>query len=125
MPEFKSIVPVLIVTDMQRAVDFYKEVLGFEVCWRGRRTEAAKTACWPVMQPINLLLSTGSQLGGEPQATVTLYFNMTGVRGFFEKVMQNAVIVWPLEMMDSGQLEFGIRDRDGYLLAFAEAVNDR
>ena len=30
--------------------------------------------------------------------------------------------VWPLEAMDYGQTEFGIRDCDGYTLAFAEAL---
>jgi hypothetical protein len=36
----------------------------------------------------------------------------------------NAEIVWPLERMEYGQLEFGIRDPDGYLLAFAEEVDE-
>jgi catechol 2,3-dioxygenase-like lactoylglutathione lyase family enzyme len=34
MAEFKKIVPVLKVSDMQRAVDFYTGVLGFTACWR-------------------------------------------------------------------------------------------
>ena len=31
-------------------------------------------------------------------------------------------VVWPLEVMDYGQKEFGIRDGDGYMLAFTEAL---
>jgi hypothetical protein len=30
--------------------------------------------------------------------------------------------VWPLAAMDYGQKEFGIRDGDGYTLAFAEPL---
>jgi hypothetical protein len=30
-----------------------------------------------------------------------------------------------LETMDYGQLESGIRDRDGYILAFAEPVDEK
>ena len=32
-----------------------------------------------------------------------------GVRDFFEKVRLKAQVVWPLEIMDYGQMEFGIR----------------
>ena len=69
----------------------------------------------------NLLLSTGSHLGGTPQFTGTLYFHMTGVQEFFERVKNQAEVVWPLETMDYGQKEFGVRHCDGYTLAFAEA----
>jgi catechol 2,3-dioxygenase-like lactoylglutathione lyase family enzyme len=34
MAEFKKIVPVLKVSDMQKSVDFYTGVLGFSVSWR-------------------------------------------------------------------------------------------
>ena len=34
MTEFKTIVPVLKVSDMQRAVEFYTGVLGFSVSWQ-------------------------------------------------------------------------------------------
>src|SRR5262249_48000531 len=34
MADFKTIVPVLKVADMERAVGFYTSVLGFTVCWQ-------------------------------------------------------------------------------------------
>jgi hypothetical protein len=67
-----------------------------------------------------LLLSTGSHLGGKPQFTGTLYFHISGVQEFFERVKNQVEVVWPLETMDYGQKEFGVRDGDGYVLAFAE-----
>ena len=69
-----------------------------------------------------LLLSTGSHFGDKPQFTGTLFFHMAGVQQFFVRVKNQAEIVWPLETMDYGQTEFGIRDGDGYTLAFAEAL---
>ena len=48
---------------------------------------------------------------------------MAGVEQFSERIKSQVEIVWPLETMDYGQTEFGIRDRDGYTLAFAEAVD--
>jgi uncharacterized glyoxalase superfamily protein PhnB len=122
MPEFTAITPVLKVADMQRAVAFYTDVLGFEVCWQAANDGGGEN-CMLEASRASVLLSTGSHLGDEPQLTGTLYFAMTGVRDFFEKVRHKAEVVWPLEVMDYGQTEFGIRDPDGYTLAFAEAVD--
>ena len=72
-----------------------------------------------------LLLSTGSHLGEKPAFTGTLYFDMAGVENFFNQIKNKVEIVWPLEAMDYGQIEFGIRDLDGYTLAFAEAQKNR
>jgi uncharacterized glyoxalase superfamily protein PhnB len=123
MSEFTKIVPVLKVSEMQRAVDFYTGILGFEVCWRAA-SDGGGENCMLRAGGVDLLLSTGSHLGDKPQFTGTLYFNMEGVREFFEQIKSKVEIVWPLETMDYGQMEFGVRDRDGYTLAFAEAVNE-
>jgi uncharacterized glyoxalase superfamily protein PhnB len=123
MAEFKTIVPVLKVADMQRAVGFYTGVLGFTVCWQAENDGGGEN-CMLAAGATNLLLSTGSHLGDKPQFTGTLYFHMNGVQEFFEKVRHKAQLVWPLETMDYGQMEFGIRDCDGYVLAFAEALDE-
>ena len=68
-----------------------------------------------------LMLSTGSHLGDQPMLSGTLYFNTEGVRQFYAAVKGSVEIVWPLEVMEYGTVEFGIRDCDGYTLAFAEA----
>jgi uncharacterized glyoxalase superfamily protein PhnB len=123
MADFKTIVPVLKVADMQRAVDFYTGVLGFSVSWQAAN-DGGGANCMLAAGATNLLLSTGSHLGDKPQFTGTLYFNMVGVRDFFEKVRHKVQVVWPLETMDYGQMEFGIKDCDGYTLAFAEAADE-
>jgi uncharacterized glyoxalase superfamily protein PhnB len=120
MPDFKTIVPVLKVADMERAVDFYRSVLGFSVCWQAPNDGEGEN-CMLESGPTKLLLSTGAHLGEKPQFTGTLYFNMADVAEFFEQIKNKVEIVWPLETMDYGQTEFGIRDCDGYTLAFAEA----
>jgi uncharacterized glyoxalase superfamily protein PhnB len=120
MPDFKQIVPVLKVAEMDRAVDFYGNVLGFVIAWRAPDDGGGEN-CMLQAGETSLLLSTGTHLGGTPQFTGTLYFHMTGVRELFERVNGKAEVVWPLEAMEYGQTEFGIHDRDGYTLAFAES----
>jgi len=120
--DFKKIVPVLKVSDMQKSIDFYTGILGFAVCWRAANDGGGEN-CMLQAGATELLLSTGSHLGDKPQFTGTLYFHMTGVRECFHQVKNKVEIVWPLQTMDYGQTEFGIRDCDGYTLAFAEAVD--
>jgi uncharacterized glyoxalase superfamily protein PhnB len=124
LAEFTTIVPVLKVANMQRAVAFYTEVLGFTVCWQAANDGGGEN-CMLASGATNMLLSTGSHLGDRPQFTGTLYFNMVGVREFFEQIKHKVEIAWPLETMDYGQREFGIKDCDGYTLAFAEAREDQ
>lgn len=99
MIDFKTIVPVLKVADMQRAVDFYTGVLSFSVCWRASNDGGGEN-CMLAAGQINLLLSTGSHLGDQPRFTGTLYFNMLGVTEFFQRIRDRVEIVWPLEAME-------------------------
>lgn len=85
MTSFNSIMPVLRVADLERAVDRNTRVFAFETAWRAPNDG-----------------------GGE-----------NGMRG---KVKDAATIVWPLAAMEYGTVEFGIRDPDGYTLAFAETA---
>jgi uncharacterized glyoxalase superfamily protein PhnB len=116
---FNKIVPVLRVTDLQRAVDFYTGVLGFGVCWRAPNDGGGEN-CMLQAGAVEVLLSTGSHLGDRPGFSGTLYFDMDGVRDFYERIKDRVDVVWPPAEMEYGQCEFGVRDRDGYTLAFAE-----
>ena len=102
MTEFKNIVPVLKVSDIQRAVEFYTNVLGFSVAWRAGNDGGVENAMLQA-GATSLLLSTGSHLGDTPQFTGTLYFNMTGVTEFFGAIKEKVEIVWPLETREYGQ----------------------
>jgi uncharacterized glyoxalase superfamily protein PhnB len=119
MTEFQRIVPVLKVADMPRAVAFYTGVLRFTIAWQAANDGGGEN-CMLQAGAANLLLSTGAHLGDKPHFTGTLYFQMLGVREFFERIQKQVEVVWPPEMMEYGQLECGIRDPDGYILAFAE-----
>lgn len=123
VPDFRTIVPVLKVSDLERAVDFYTTILGFSMVWQAGNDGGGENAMLQA-GATSLLLSTGAHLGDQPSFTGTLYFNMTGVEAFFESLNNRVEIVWPLETMDYGQREFGIRDPDGYTLAFAEADDE-
>jgi len=118
---FRSVLPVLRVADLQNAIDWYTSRLGFEIIWRSPNDGEGEN-CMLRAGNVSLLLSTGSHLGDHPKFTGTLYFDTSGVREFYEQVKDKVEVVWPLERMEYGNLEFGIHDCDGYTLAFAESA---
>lgn len=119
MFEPESVMPALRVSDMDASVRFYTELLGFGVGWRSPNDGDGEN-CMLEWGGVAFLLSTGSQLGASPKMTGTLYFNGSGVADLHERIRARVSFVWPLSDMDYGTREFGIRDPDGYVLAFAE-----
>jgi len=119
MTSFQKVMPVLRVADLQKAVEWYTRVLGFGVCWRAANDGGGEN-CMLEAGETAVLLSTGAHLGEKPAFTGTLYFEMKGVEEFYARVKDRIEIVWPLESMEYGTREFGVRDLDGYTLAFAE-----
>ncbi len=119
MTRILSIMPVLRVADLQRSIDWYVGVLRFHAGDR-LTNDGGGENCFLQAGDVELLLSTGSHLGGPPSFTGTLYFRVVGVDALYEKVRGRPEIVWPLERMEYGTREFGIRDPDGYTLGFAE-----
>jgi uncharacterized glyoxalase superfamily protein PhnB len=121
MPQFRRVIPVLKVNDLQHSIDYYTQTLGFSVCWRAPNDGGGEN-CWLDLGETSLMLSTGSHLGGTPSFTGTLYIDMDGVEEFYEEVKDRVELVWPLDVMDYGTREFGVRDPNGYILAFSEAI---
>ncbi|SFI38755.1 VOC family protein [Planctomicrobium piriforme] len=121
MPRIRNLVPVLLVRDLDSSIRFYVDVLGFHKQWRQSTPDAGEN-CLLNHGTVDLLLSTGPHLGSTPQFTGTFYLSMFDVDEFYEQIRDRADVVWPLQTMPMGQREFGIRDPDGYVLAFAEIV---
>jgi uncharacterized glyoxalase superfamily protein PhnB len=114
-----AIMPVLKVVDLGRSIAWYTNVLGFRAgdCMA---QDGGGENCFLRAGDTELLLTTGSHLGGPPAFTGTLYFRVAAVDDLFARVSGRPEVVWPLEQQEYGTREFGVRDPDGYLLAFAE-----
>jgi uncharacterized glyoxalase superfamily protein PhnB len=111
--------PVLQVGDLERAVRFY-ESLGFRAALREEGDEGGH--CILRWGGVELMLATGAHLGPGPAFSGTLYFNGPGVQELYARVKDLGTLVWPLTVMDYGTREFGLRDPDGYVIAFAERL---
>ena len=119
MVELMSVLPVLRVTDLDQSVEFYGQILGFEVVWRAP-IDAGGENCLVRSGGVDLLLSTAADLGETPAFTGTLYFSASGTAELFDAIKESVEIAWPLSRMADGTSEFGLRDPDGYVLAVTE-----
>lgn len=57
-------------------------------------------------------------------ALETIYFFLPDVDAYYDAVKDKAIVRWPLENMSYGTREFGVKDCNGYTLAFARRVEE-
>lgn len=100
--------------NLEETRSFYSKVLGFEV------SDTAVDTCSAQKAGGTIIFSTGDNLGGTPNMTGTIYFFLQGVDEYYNSIRNNVEILWPLQDMMYGTREFGIKDCNGYHLAFAQ-----
>ena len=122
-----KLTPNLIVSDVERSVRFYRDVLGFAV-----------TATVPETAPyvFAIVQSGGVEVffnAPEPAiaeypafkdqpigGTLTLFIEVMDIAGAHAALKERVPIVMPLEHKWYGVTEFAFADPDGYLITFAE-----
>jgi catechol 2,3-dioxygenase-like lactoylglutathione lyase family enzyme len=115
------VVPSFLARDMRRTLEFYTEKLGFQ-----------QTAYYPIASDpewtevrrddVTLRFYTEPPHGTRtsPVCSGTIYFYPDSVEALAVEWRGRVRFEWGPEVMDYGMREFGIRDPNGYLLAFAE-----
>ncbi len=111
-------VPMIRVKELDEAIRFYGEVLGFE-CenqmegWAVLRRDEAE---------IMIALPNDHELFEKPTFTGSFYFRTKGVDELWKELKDKTEGVYPLENFDYGMREFAIRDNNGYMLQFGEEI---
>jgi lactoylglutathione lyase len=127
MPRVQKLTPNLIVSDIERSIAFYRDVLGFAVettvpdaapfvfaILRNGPVEIFLNAMEPAIAEYPSLART--PLGG----SLTLFMEVEQVRSAHEVLARKAPVVMPLEKKWYGVTEFAISDPDGYVITLAE-----
>jgi len=120
---FNQVTPRLPVADLQRTMDFYTKLLGFEV-----------RCLWPENPPTFLMLERygvclafDAVVGTKPQPAESacgFYLGTEKVRAMHEQLRDKVRIGWGPEVYPYGCREFAIRDPDGYMIIFTEETDD-
>ncbi len=111
----KQMSPLLLVTDLERSLEFYANHLGFKIdflyedFYAGIRNEAHR-----------IHLKLGKPVQSNEEEHLDLYFSVEAIDFLFESFKnQSLKIIQPLREMPYGK-EFYIADPDGYILGFIE-----
>lgn len=129
MPHFKKLTPNLLVSDVSRSLAFYIEVLGFT---RGMTVpdEAPFVFASVTSDAVEIFFNDAAvavkeypAFAGRPiGATATMFIEMEGVDALHARLEGKVTIAMPLVTQWYGLKEFAIVDPDGYLITFAERM---
>ena len=125
--ELKKLTPNLIVSDVLRSLEFYRDVLGFTVAVT---VPEAEPFVFAVVQsgPVEIFLNAPEPAIAEYPAfknrpiggTLTLFVEVANIALAHATLQDKVRIVMPLEHKWYGSTEFAFEDPDGYLITFAE-----
>jgi catechol 2,3-dioxygenase-like lactoylglutathione lyase family enzyme len=125
--ELKKLTPNLIVSDVLRSVEFYRDVLGFTVAVT---VPEAEPFVFAIVQsgPVEVFLNAPEPAIAEYPAfkdrpiggTLTLFVEVVNIALAHATLQDKVKIVMPLEHKWYGSTEFAFEDPDGYLITFAE-----
>jgi uncharacterized glyoxalase superfamily protein PhnB len=128
MAALEGLTPNLVVSDMDRSVAFYRDVLGFSVFATQPET-APFVFAWLQHGPVNVFLNALEAARAEYPAfstvqsgTWTMFMTTDDVDALHERVAGRVKVVMPLETKFYGMREFAIEDPDGYVITFAQRV---
>ncbi|KAF1011339.1 MAG: hypothetical protein GAK32_00925 [Pseudomonas fluorescens] len=100
--------------DLTETAAYYRDVLDFNVAPGLESTLTARLGDCS-------LTFTAQDIWGSPVAfSGTLYFVLAEVDQYYETVKDRVSLAWPLQDMVYGSREFGVRDCNGYYLAFTQ-----
>jgi uncharacterized glyoxalase superfamily protein PhnB len=120
-----SISPNIFVKDINKTIDFYKQ-LGFSIV---TTVPEQGDIVWAMMTcgNVTFMFQTFESLGNELPiilrengGSLLLYIQTTEIRNFFDQVKDKVKVIKGLEKTFYGATEFSIEDNNGYLLTFAE-----
>jgi uncharacterized glyoxalase superfamily protein PhnB len=133
--KFTDVTPNLIVSDMDRSLAFYRDVLGFSVVTTVPDA-APFVFAWLQRDTVKVFLNTAASvkdslpdLAARPiGGTNTLFVVVEagtpaeGIDALYDSVKATARVVMPIKDQFYGMREFGIEDPDGYVIFAAQRI---
>lgn len=130
MIRLKQLTPNLMVDNVNETVNFYQEILGFELVMSVPQEGVFN---WAMVQhgDVSFMFQERENIIGEYPVLkdvpmgggLTFYIKVRDVKGLYNKVQKRVNIVLDLHRTFYGAEEFAIQDINGFLLTFADAAS--
>jgi catechol 2,3-dioxygenase-like lactoylglutathione lyase family enzyme len=126
MPAFRSLIPNILVADMERSLAFYTRRLGFK---RAMSVPEEAPFIWVRLMRDGVEIDLNDRiaakdypgLAGKPLGgTVVLFITVDGVHALHDALKSEVKMVMPLIEQPYGMTEFAFEDPDGYVITLAE-----
>lgn len=123
----QSLTPNLMVENVNAAVDWYKDMLGFELVMSNPESGTFE---WAMLQSgeVKLMFEARASLEGQHSAlkekpvgaSGTFFIRLDDVKALYYRISSKVKIVSDLKKTSYGSEEFSITDNNGYILTFAQ-----
>ncbi len=126
--ELNKLTPNLIVSNVERSVAFYRDVLGFTVAMTVPPDGGPLVFAGVQSGAVEIFLNAPEPAIAEYPAfkdrpiggTLTLFIDVKDIASVYESLRDRVKVVMPFEKKWYGVTEFAFEDPDGYLITFAE-----
>jgi uncharacterized glyoxalase superfamily protein PhnB len=117
-PKLTAICPIFQVKNLDRGIDFYTRVMGFELAWKWGEPPDRASLC---RDAIEITL----EVERLPLRSMA-YIQVKGIDAYFERIAAaGAKVTVPLADRVYGMRDGRIEDSDGNQLAIGEAIEER
>jgi uncharacterized glyoxalase superfamily protein PhnB len=120
-----GIAPQFLVGDLERAIAYYRDRLGFEVDFIYESFYASVSRDGCAIHLKHGHPATADRTKGEEDEHLDAYVSLSsGIRDLFSEVQRGgATVIKPLEERPWSCLDFYVEDADGYILCFSERLS--
>jgi uncharacterized glyoxalase superfamily protein PhnB len=116
-PKLTAICPIFQVKNLDRGIDFYTRVMGFELAWKSGEPSVRASLC---RDAIEIML----EVERLPLRSMA-YIQVAGIDAYFERIAAaGAKVTVPLADRFYGMRDGRVEDADGNQLAIGEAIKD-
>ncbi|WP_395024906.1 VOC family protein [Comamonas odontotermitis] len=116
--KFESVSPIFSVTDLQQSMDFYRDVLGFDIAWSWGDPPDIAAVCRDCVE-ITLIQRAGASPAGASHAS----FRVSEVEAYYHGLVEaGARIVVPIGDRPYGMRDFRMVDPSGNELSIGQII---
>jgi catechol 2,3-dioxygenase-like lactoylglutathione lyase family enzyme len=120
-PQVTGIAPQFLVDDLDRAIAYYRDRLGFELDFTYQSFYAGVSRDGVAIHLKHAPKVLADRAHRRQNEHLDAYISVTGIRGLFSELQtRGAEVIKPLEARPWAFVDFYVQDPDGYILCFSE-----